>query len=197
MMELILMRHTSVAVDASLVYGRTDVDVASSFPAEAEAARARLSVIWPEGPTIIISSPAQRCQRLAQHLGTVDRVDERLWEMGFGAWELQRWDALPRDELDAWSHDFVLVHPPGGESYGELALRVHHALREIVESTRQSANSDERVLVVAHGGVIRAALAHYLEIPLRRSFDVQIDYASITMVGWRASTPHVKLINHR
>lgn len=190
------MRHTSVAVDSSLVYGRTDVDVASSFLTEAEAARARLSVIWPEGPTIIISSPAQRCQRLAQHLGTVDRVDERLWEMDFGAWELQRWDELPRAELDAWSRDFVLVHPPGGESYGELALRVYHCLRQTVESAMQS-DGDERLLVVAHGGVIRSALAHYLEIPLRRSFDVQIDYASITLVGWRASTPHVKLINHR
>lgn len=190
------MRHTSVAVDSSLVYGRTDVDVASSFLTEAEAARVRLSVIWPEGPTIIISSPAQRCQRLAQHLGTVDRVDERLWEMDFGAWELQRWDELPRAELDAWSRDFVLVHPPGGESYGELALRVYHCLRQTVESATQS-DGDHRLLVVAHGGVIRSALAHYLEIPLRRSFDVQIDYASITLVGWRASTPHVKLINHR
>lgn len=192
-MELILMRHTSVAAHPSLVYGRTDVDVAATFPEEAAAARARLLAIWPEGPTSILSSPARRCRLLAAEMGPAHDTDERLWEMGFGDWELQRWDRLPRAEMDIWSADIVGVRPPGGESYGDVALRVHRALTDAIDA----AAPDERLLVVAHGGVVRAAIAHWLEIPLRRSFDLQIDYASITHVAWRAHVPHLRLVNHR
>lgn len=83
--------------------------------------------------------------------------------------------------------------PPNGESYGELARRVRRALADVTDS----AGPDDRVLVVTHGGVVRAAIAHWLEIPLRRSIDLQIDYASITHVAWRGDRPHLRLVNHR
>lgn len=193
MPELVLVRHTSVGVHPATVYGRTDVAVAGTFEAEADAVRDCLAVIWPGGPTRIVSSPAQRCQLLAARIGVIDSLDERLWEMCFGSWELQRWDRLPPSELAEWGRDFVHVHPPGGESYAELALRTHEALRD----TLTDAGGSDRILVVAHGGVIRAALARFLEIPLRRSFDVQIDFGSITLIGWRGDRPHLRLINHR
>jgi broad specificity phosphatase PhoE len=45
----------------------------------------------------------------------------------------------------------------GGESYEEMAARVVAAIREIAE-----AHPGERVLVVSHGGCVRAVHAHAL-----------------------------------
>lgn len=100
-MELILIRHTSVAVHRSVVCGSSDVDVARSFVEESAAAQERLTAIWREGPTAIVSSPAVRCRLLAERIGTVRRVDDRLREMGFGDWEMLSWSEVPRPELDA------------------------------------------------------------------------------------------------
>ena len=42
-MKLILVRHTSVAVEKGVCYGRTDVPLADSFPDEAREVKQRLS----------------------------------------------------------------------------------------------------------------------------------------------------------
>lgn len=197
--ELILLRHTQVDVPASVIYGRTDVGLAPTFDTERVAVAERLRKFWPEGPTSIISSPAIRCRRLAEHLGTIDKLDERLWEVGFGAWEMQGWADVDRVELDAWMADFVNVRPPAGElpaeHLGDLAHRVGAALHELIDEM----GSDDRVLVVAHGAVIRTAIAVLIELPLRRCFDLEIDKGSITRVGFRGKTtnrrPHILGVN--
>lgn len=80
------------------------------------------------------------------------RRDDRLKELGFGAWEGLSWREIRRGESersalrnrDRWH--FV---PPGGESYAALTLRLAPALAEIARDT----------VMVAHGGVARAILA--------------------------------------
>lgn len=80
------------------------------------------------------------------------RRDDRLAELGFGAWEGLSWREIRRGEpersalrdRDRWT--FV---PPGGESYAALTLRVAPALAELGRDT----------VMVAHGGVARAILA--------------------------------------
>ncbi len=191
-MELILLRHTQVDVPSRIIYGRTDVGLAATFDEERVVVARRLQKFWPDGPTSIVSSPATRCRRLAEHLGTVDRFDERLWEVGFGAWEMQGWTDVNRVELDAWMADFVNVRPPAGdlpaEHLGDLAERVGAAINQVIDSM----GADDRTLIVAHGAVIRAAIAVLIELPLRRCFDLEIDKGSITRVGFRGKAP-----NHR
>ena len=58
-MNVTLIRHTRVNVAPGMCYGRTDVDVAASFPEEAERVRTAISeqrfdAVW--------SSPLQRCR---------------------------------------------------------------------------------------------------------------------------------------
>ncbi len=188
-MELMFVRHTEVGVPKGVIYGRTDVPLADSFDLDRESVRERIRRFWPEGHTHIVSSPATRCLQLSDFLGTVSRVDDRLWEVGFGAWEMRKWNDVDRAELDAWMADFVTVRPPRGELPGEhlgdLAARVGAAVDEMIACMR----SDDRVLVVAHGAVIRAALAGLLDIPLRRCFDIEISKGSITRVGFRGRPP--------
>ena len=87
---------------------------------------------------------------LGEGLPPID-LDDRLKEIGFGAWEGRTWEGLKRAEpvaiaerrRDTWN--FV---PPGGESYAALLDRLSPWL----------AGLPADAVVVAHGGVARALL---------------------------------------
>lgn len=149
-MSLILLRHTRPVGAAGLCYGRTDLLPDDSFDAEV----ARLAESLPPFERIV-TSPLTRCRWLAEALGArravAPEADDRLVEMDFGRWEGLSWDAVPRAELDAWAADFLQARPHGGESVADLGARATAALREAAASRRPT-------LVVAHAGVIKAAL---------------------------------------
>jgi alpha-ribazole phosphatase len=188
-MEIMFVRHTEVGVQKGIIYGRTDVPLADSFALDRELVRERIQRFWPDGQTRIVSSPATRCRQLSDFLGPVERFDDRLWEVGFGSWEMRQWNDVDRTQLDAWMADFVTVRPPSGalpgEHLGDLAARVGESVDEMIAGMQK----DDRLLVVAHGAVIRAALAGLLDIPLHRCFDIEISKGSITRVGFRGRSP--------
>jgi alpha-ribazole phosphatase len=160
---MILVRHTSVAALPGLCYGRTDVPLASTFAEDAAKVRAALGVV----PRLAFASPSIRCRQLAEVLGApAVRVDPRLMELDFGAWENRRWDDLPRAEVDAWANDFVETAPPGGETFRALAERV--------ASFRREHEATDGV-VITHGGVIRAWLCQVEGHPLREAFARRVD----------------------
>lgn len=150
-MSVVLVRHTSPAVGSGICYGRSDYDVAESFTDELPAVLARL-----EPFDVLVTSPLIRCRRLADEIGSAfgaaPRVDERLQEMDFGAWEGVAWSDIPVAELDEWADDFFHARPHGGESVAMLQQRALTALSEYRASAR-------RHTVVTHAGVIRVALA--------------------------------------
>lgn len=151
-MALIFLRHTTPRIGAGVCYGRTDLALADSFHEEAEK-------IVAETPPVgrIVSSPLSRCRRLAKFLsnrnGYSVRVDPRLTEMDFGAWEGRLWSDIPKAELDAWANDFLHARPHGGESVTMLRDRVRDAIREFL-------SYNETMLIITHAGVIKAAFAH-------------------------------------
>lgn len=144
-MALTLVRHTRTAAEG-ICYGRSEVPLAPGFAAATAALAARLA------PAPIVSSPLGRCRRLAESLaaalGSPLRLDPRLTEIDFGAWEGRAWDAIPRAELDAWAADLLDARPHGGESVAMLLARTRAALAGI----------SGPAIVVTHAGVIRAAL---------------------------------------
>ena len=150
-MPVILVRHTRPAVPEGVCYGVTELDLAPTFDDEAAAVVAAL----PRADRLV-SSPLQRCRRLAERIGVarglVTLFDERLREFDFGTWEGVPWDCIPRTELDAWAADFLHARPHGGESVQMLRERVAAAIADY----RRSGVSH---VVVTHAGVIKAALA--------------------------------------
>ena len=150
-MPVRLVRHTKPLVEDGICYGRTDLDVASSFQTEADKVLARLP-----RPEIVVSSPLRRCWRLAEHIASAFelpvQLDQRVQEMDFGRWENTPWANVPRSELDAWSADFLHARPHGGESVAMLLARVTDALSEYQASEQEH-------IIVTHAGVIKAALA--------------------------------------
>lgn len=142
------VRHAPVRV-AGVCYGRAEVEPAMT----SEDAAARILALCPIGQ--VWSSPSARCREpatlVAAALGAPLTVDERLYELDFGAWEGRSWDALALEDAAAlrrWTDDWLRVAPPGGEDVGRLERRVR-AWWGALDRGRAH-------LLVGHAGVIRA-----------------------------------------
>ncbi len=149
-MRLILVRHPQPRVAPGICYGSTDLAVAGQATARVLAT---LSATLPTDAPIF-SSPLRRCAELAGKLaGTSLTFDARLVEMNFGRWEMCRWDAIARAEIDAWANDVATYHPGGGESVLRMAERVAAFYRDIGQLQHDCA------IVVCHAGTIRLLAA--------------------------------------
>jgi alpha-ribazole phosphatase len=160
-----LIRHPKPDIDTGICYGRSDLGLAEDAVARAKALRPLLPVDAP-----VWSSPLRRCLELARELHAEPVIDERLMEMHFGAWELRRWDDIPRAELDAWAANPVGYTPRGGESATALRERVATLLRELPHTA----------VVVAHGGVLRAAVAELVGIEAWHT--LHFDYGTVSLI---------------
>ncbi|MEM1088480.1 MAG: histidine phosphatase family protein, partial [Pseudomonadota bacterium] len=90
------------------------------------------------------------------------------------AWEGVAWDDIPRDEIDEWAEDILHARPHGGESVAMLRDRSRTALKGWQSRY-------ERLLIVTHAGVIKAALANS---DTASDFAVKIDFgAHVTISG--------------
>lgn len=189
-MEIFLIRHTKVAIEKSVCYGNSDIELAHSFQEELECLKQKLS---DAESYVIYSSPLSRCLKLARELNPAQDpfTDDRLKELNFGDWELQSWDAIAGDELNRWMNDYVNVACPGGESYIDLFNRCADFLSDLQKSKH------EKVLIITHGGVIRSLLCLILNIPLNKSFSLQIDYGNISKIRCTGEKEYiVEYVNH-
>lgn len=170
-MDIYLIRHTRVTGVDGICYGRTDVPLAEGFEAEAEAVRARL----PDPETLtVLSSPSERCLRLAHFLGGPRaRICPELMELDFGSWEGRAWDSIPREDLDRWGNDFLETPCPGGESLRQLEERV----LSFWNTLTRGPGGDH--VVVSHGGPIRVILSRVLGRPPLEMFSFPVDFGGV------------------
>lgn len=187
-MKLYLLRHTRPAVERGICYGQTDIDVAPSFYDELQVIKTKLAGINFDS---LYSSPLQRCHKLAESL-EMGRViaDERLKELHFGDWELQKWDDIPRAEFDEWANNYSTMSPPNGETFADLHGRARHFVEEL-----KPVQAGRDILVVAHGGFIRALLAEVLNMPLKGLFRFEVDYGSVTQLNFDGEIPRIGFVN--
>lgn len=152
-MRLYLVRHLPPQVAAGTCYGRTDLDVDAALLAQALP---DLLAQLP-GAAPVIASPLRRCASLAQALadasGVPVRLDARLAELDFGAWEMRSWSDIDRTEIDAWAAQVDTYHPGGGESVLDMAHRIAAFYAELRRARPAQA------VVVCHAGAIRLLCA--------------------------------------
>lgn len=193
-MIITLVRHTTLEIEPSICYGQSDIDVSSNFIHEQKALSQKLVDYEFDA---VYSSPLQRCHKLAyalcedanlnlSHHNIV--LDERLKELHFGDWELHPWESVPRDIFDVWANDYANLAPPNGETFSQLQTRAKSFVDEI-----NSQAQHQHVLVVTHGGLIRALIAAVLELPLKRLFRITVDYASVTQIEFAAPAAEVQV----
>jgi alpha-ribazole phosphatase len=162
-MEIYLIRHTTPKIEKGICYGQSDLDITETFEAEVAMVKPHLPITGLK----VYSSPLQRCKKLADALFPQENIecDPKLMELNCGDWELQKWDEIPKKEIQPWMDDFVHVVVPNGESYVDLYNRVVDKFEAIL-------HKKEPAVIVAHGGVLRSILSYITQTPLKESFDV-------------------------
>lgn len=131
---------------------------------------------------VVISSPLSRCAAFAQELAarhTIPlEIETRYRELGFGEWEGKTAaELLARDAallLRFWQ-DPARHTPPAGEPLAQFRERVLSAFNETLAH-----HVGQRVLIVAHAGVIRMLISHVLDMPLDRLFRIDVPNAGVS-----------------
>lgn len=187
-MKISYIRHTSLDISPDICYGQSDIDVADSFNHECNTLKDKLAAYQFDA---IYTSPLKRCVKLAVALELDNPVhDHRLKELNFGDWENCNWSDIPRDRFDAWANDYANLAPPKGETFSELQNRGVDFLDEM-----RQIYSNRHIAVVSHGGMIRAMLAHTLNVPLKSLFRFTVDYASVTTFDYTHEIPKIHYVN--
>lgn len=165
-MQLILVRHPPALGAAGRCYGRLDL------PPDPVALAASVGLLQAYRGLPVFSSPLRRCRQLAQRLHPQPQLWPLLQELDFGCWEGLPWDALPREQLDAWAADIWHYRPGGGESAAMLRARWQQAV------TRLRACGKQRVMLISHAGLIRLALAESGQVAEAERWSAHIDYTT-------------------
>lgn len=170
-MEITLIRHTSVDVPKGVCYGQTDVPLKESFLQEAAQTAEQLKE---DTFDAVFVSPLSRCTRLAEYCGYPDAVrDERIKELDFGEWEMQKFDEIHDPRLQEWYSDYFNVAATGGESFMMQLRRVSEFLDEVRSKKYQ------RVAVFAHGGVLLCAQIYAGTIKKEEAFGALTPYGGV------------------
>jgi alpha-ribazole phosphatase len=166
-MQLHLIRHPRPAVEPGICYGQTDVGLAECPVSIAE----RLRPLLPES-FALHASPLTRARLLAEALGT-PTLDDRLKEMHFGEWEGRSFADIG-SAIDDWAEDPLGFRAPGGESARDMTARVLQWL--------EGELAEQDVVVVAHGGPLRAIAGHLLGLPPERWLGLDFGCGQVTRI---------------
>jgi alpha-ribazole phosphatase len=137
----------------------------------------------------IVSSSLQRCAAFARELsrarGVPLRIDARLAEYHFGAWQGVPIERIAEEQGDAlarfWA-DPVNRPPPGAETFEAFRDRLCGALDDIAAQA-----AGRRVLVVTHGGVIRLLRCRVERRSYGDMAGIEVPHASLHPLPWPAA----------
>jgi len=125
------------------------------------------------------------------HKLKVTRI-ENIKERFYGAWEGMTFEAI-QDKYpkiyNIWLKDPNIAVIPKAETLSQLQQRGVSALEDLAKK-----HVGENIAVIAHGGINRAILFHYLNLDLNNFWRIRQDNAAINIVDFH-SEPRVRTIN--
>ena len=179
MTKLILVRHGETAKNVKgKLHGYDDPEVLNDVGSE--QIRKTASRVKKFNPTIIYCSKEKRALQSAEILSNelgvnfkpIDGMQERNW----GIYSGKPWSEV-RVVLDPMTLDERYNYvPPQGESWKEFEERLINAIEQALKE-----NTGESIIMVTHGGAIRALIPYLLSVPKEESFKYDPANASITM----------------
>ena len=194
-----LIRHALVEENARMrVYGATDVPLCpESLVAQVPMYRA-LAARLPE-TSAWYTTPLSRTQRTAQAIQeagypeTPWTIEPGLIEQDMGDWHGLRHAELP-PKLSLPPHVFWSISagevPPGGESMEQVCARVAASLERLAD-----AHDGQEIVVVSHGGAIRAAVAHALGVDAETALRFSVQNLSVTILERHPASWRVVAVN--
>lgn len=194
MTTILLVRHGAHALGGETIAGRMAGVHLSELGRQQAAALADRLARLPIGA--IYSSPVDRAREtagpLAERLGLPVEVHETLSEIDFGDWTGRRLDELRLlAQFQEWNQFRSGTRVPNGESMVEVQARM------VAEMTRlRERHPDGLVACFGHGDPIKAAIAHWLGVPLDLLLRIEISLASVSVVVLGHRGPWVLAVNH-
>ncbi len=182
MTTIFFLRHAeSLANETGVLAGRTPgISLSKRGSKQAKALVKYLSSFKFD---VIVSSPLERCLQtiepyLKKHQITLIEMNE-FQEMDYGSWSGKELKKLSKKKdwqvIQERPETFTF---PNGESFNEAATRVRVGLKKI-----EKENSNQSILVVSHGDIIKMATTVSLGLPLKNFQKLTIEPASLTSIN--------------
>lgn len=192
--RLHLVRHALVEPSArAVLYGNMDVALCDQALREEAALYRWLSARLPK-PARWVATPLSRTRATAAAIFAAGypqqdlAIEPDLVEQGLGEWQGISHEALT-ERLRHPPHPFwphaAEERPPGGESLDDVRLRVAPVIERLAAEGGES-------VVIAHGGTIRAALAHAMALNAHQALMFSVKNLSVTTIekhggDWRVA----------
>ncbi|WP_244627870.1 histidine phosphatase family protein [Lentilitoribacter sp. Alg239-R112] len=189
-MRILLVRHGQSEWNAShRLQGQADIALSELGRIQAEQLKPVIDEI---GPCRTISSDLKRVRETTTLIGAdKPSFTEDLREVDVGDWTGRTIEDIQSENEAAYlGWRAGTVTPPAGENWKVFSDRVSEVIRN------ELSNPCENLLVVCHGGVIRALLNHFLGLEPSRI--IPVAPASLTAIRLlNNKTERLELFNYR
>lgn len=201
------VRHAPVRVNGARIYGQLDLECDCS----SSQIFAGLSGYLPKD-AVWVTSNLKRAHQTAVAIAcagstgpTASSAPAAIVEPAFSEQHLGAWQGLTRQEIvllrknrphSVWLAS-ATERPEGGESFEDLISRVRKGIFRLT-----SVYPGRDLIVVAHAGTIRAALAVALHLPSEVALSFELENCAVTRLDYLGAPPlghdwRVFCVNHR
>jgi len=203
--EIILVRHGHTIFNEQGRYqGQMDTELSQTGLKQAAAVARRLQR---ENISAVYSSDLRRAGQTARIIAracdagdVIYRADLR--ERRFGAWEGSTLDEIMIEYPELarqWLERRSDVRPPNGETFAELRSRAAKSL-ECIRAQERMDNPEvdspaKVIVVVSHGGLIRALLTDILNMHPKPGVRLRVDNGSITRIAFSDRSTVIVCLN--
>ena len=168
------IRHAPCIGDQGIIHGQDNVEADLS---DTEAIK-RLGKILPNNGLWFSSNIRRTIETAKAVSGGIEPIEiPEFAEQSFGQWNGKKWKELPKKEMDGFWTNYADQKAPDGESFRDLLERVASKI-----SSMSAENAGRDLIVVAHAGTIRAALALALDLPLNSALYMSVSNLSLTKI---------------
>lgn len=185
--RLVMVRHGETDFNRERrVQGHLDVPLNATGMAQARAIAQRLASF----PLVhCVASDLARAADTARQIAARHGLDVEftpdLREAHLGVLQGRLYDEsshILRLEADDVPHNDIRTGPPGGESLLDVRRRAQRFVRQLTK--RAPTLPDGDILIVGHGGSLRAVLAVVLGLPTTAAWAFRFHNCALTIVDW-------------
>jgi len=198
MPKVILVRHgESVWNSQRRIQGSLDPDLSPRGRRQTDLLVSHLRSHLTPAVAAIFTSPLRRAAQTAAQMAAAYRIplvrEPDLREMSLGRWEgmtVAEIQATHPGCYERWLEDPLAFPAPGGEDLRVFERRVVGALERM-----QGAHPGADLILVSHGGVIKALLCFALGLDVRYLFRLKQDNTAVNQIELDGQMRRVLLLN--
>ena len=197
MRKIYFVRHGQTDANLKKQYcGQTDVDLNCKGLKDAVSVA---KVLKSASIDAIISSDMKRTIKTAELINQYHQLKIELMpefrEINFGRFENLTFEEIGRkypEEKEKMIQEKINYNFLEGESLTQLHLRVTKAFNKLLEE-----KTDENLLIVSHGGVIRMILTEILSGDLNNYWSIEVDNTRISTIVDHEGFLYLKNLNRK